>query len=162
MSKKRFSEGLDDLFSDNKAVTGDLFGSSSTANPPAERRSGHKNFMSDLDALLQEALDESMANQESDNQEKVISGSKSGASTRPSLGNLPHGLDSLIRQTIDIQEITTDEATGKRRLTVAVDKTKVEKLKAIARLENAYLKDLLVVLIDEYIQEYSSKKGLDI
>lgn len=161
MSKKRFSEGLDDLFSDDKTLSsGGLFGS--PASPPTERRSGHKNFMSDLDALLQDALDESLANQETDNGEKLVSGSKSGSSTRPSADDLPHGLDSLIRQTIDIQGITSDEATGKRRLTVSVDKTKIEKLKAIARLENAYMRDLLIALIDEYIQEYSNKKGLDI
>jgi hypothetical protein len=56
----------------------------------------------------------------------------------------------------------SDEATGKRRLTVAVDKTKLEKLKTIARLENSVLKDLLVELIDAYIQEYPVKKGVDI
>jgi hypothetical protein len=36
----------------------------------------------------------------------------------------------------------------------------LEKLKAIARLENAYLKDLLTSLIDEYIEEYVQKKGV--
>ena len=71
-------------------------------------------------------------------------------------------MDALIRQTIDIQEITTDEASGKKRLTVAVDKTKIEKLKTIARLENAFMKDLLVALIDEYIKDYTRRKGLEI
>ena len=53
-----------------------------------------------------------------------------------------------------------DEETGKKRLTVTVDKTKLEKLKSIARLENAYMKDILVRLIDEYIQEYAREKGI--
>ena len=73
-----------------------------------------------------------------------------------------NGLDNLIRQTIDLKEITTDETSGKKRLTVAVDRPKLEKLKTIARLENAYLKDLLVQLIDEYIQEYTKEKGVDL
>jgi hypothetical protein len=44
---------------------------------------------------------------------------------------------------------------------VAVDKTKLDKLKTIARLENAYMKDILVQLIDEYIREYTKEKGFD-
>ena len=61
MSKKRFSEGLDDLFSDSKASVGGLFGNDTVvAAPVSERRGGHKNFMSDLDNLLQEALEESL------------------------------------------------------------------------------------------------------
>ena len=64
----------------------------------------------------------------------------------------------LIRQTIDVQDLSTDETTGKKRLTVAVDRPKLEKLKAIAKLENAFLKDLLVSLIDDYIEEYTQGK----
>jgi hypothetical protein len=117
--------------------------------------------MSDLDALLQDALDESLA-QQSDTQATSASNQAKSASRRSVSDNVPHGLDALIRQTIDIQDIITDEATGKRRLTVAVDKTKLEKLKTIARLENSFLKDLLIELIDAYIQEYPRKKGVDI
>jgi hypothetical protein len=75
---------------------------------------------------------------------------------------MPNGLDNLIRQTIDVKEITTDEESGKKRLTVAVDRPTLEKLKAIARLENSHLKDLLVQLIDEYIQEYTTEKGVEL
>ncbi|MBL7828332.1 MAG: hypothetical protein JNJ57_17000 [Saprospiraceae bacterium] len=161
MAKKRFSEGLDDLFSDSKATVNDLFGSATTAAQPAqERRHGHKNFMSDLDSLLQEALEESLANQTDDT--APVSNKSKSTVRRSDPDALPHGLDALIRQTIDIQEIVTDEASGKKRLTVAVDKTKIEKLKTIARMENAFLKDLLVELIDSYIQEYTKRKGLNI
>ena len=48
--------------------------------------------------------------------------------------------DGLINDfTIDVQDLVTDENTGKKRLTVAVDRPKLEKLKAIAKLENAFL-----------------------
>jgi hypothetical protein len=43
-----------------------------------------------------------------------------------------------------------------------VDRTKLEQLKTIARLENSFLKDLLVDLIDEYITEYTQEKGLEL
>lgn len=161
MSKKRFSEGLDDLFIDSKANVGGLFGHNvAIAAPASERRSGHKNFMSDLDALLQDALDESLDKHQTNRTDDGILSNKSKSAARDSSTFLPNGLDALIRQTIDIQEITTDEASGKRRLTVAVDKTKIEKLKTIAKLENAYMKDLLISLIDEYIEEYTRKNEL--
>ncbi len=160
MSKKKFSEGLDDLFSDTHAGHGDPFGGDTVAARPQERKSAHKNFMSDLDALLQEALEESLEKYDANQPDTTTpSGkSKSGSSYRSPMS----GLDALIRQTVDIQEITMDETSGKKRLTVAVDKTKLEKLKAIARLENAYMKDLLVHLIDEYIEEYKQQKGIEL
>ncbi len=156
MSKKRFSEGLDDLFNDNKASIGGLYGNDpALVAAPVERRSRHKDFMSDLDNLLQEAMEESFENHA--HSDDSIASNKSKSSTRELRSSLPHGLDALIRETIDIQEITADESTGKRRLTVAVDKSKVEQLKIIAKLENAYMKDLLVALIDAYIEDYNKK-----
>ena len=159
MAKKEFSKGLDNLLSDVETGGNVFADAAAAAPPPRERRHGHKSFMSDLDSLLQDALDESISSQNDPRSASVQA--KSGAQQSVS-DNVPHGLDVLIRQTINIQDIITDEATGKRRLTVAVDKTKLEKLKTIARLENSYLKDLLVELIDAYIQEYPAKKGVDI
>lgn len=157
MSKKTFSEGLDDLFSDahDEQVA--------VAARPAERRSGHKNFMSDLDSLLQEALEESLERFEANQPDTTTpSGKTKATSAATSHRATVSGLDALIRQTIDVQEIATDEASGKKRLTVTVDRSKLDKLKAIARLENSYMKDLLVSLIDEYIEEYTQQKGIDL
>lgn len=163
MGKKRFSEGLDDLFSDSKASVGGLFSHDAVLSAPAsERKTGHKNFMSDLDALLQEALEESLEKHQTNRSDNEAPSNKSKSAAREAGSSLPNGLDALIRQTIDIQDIVSDENTGKRRLTVAVDKNKVEKLKTIARLENAYMKDLLVTLIDEYIAEYAKQKKLEL
>ncbi len=158
MSKKTFSEGLDDLF--NNAHEGQA----AVAVRPPERRSGHKNFMSDLDSLLQEALDESLERFDVNQPDTTTPSGKTKAtsSSVSSYRSPMSGLDALIRQTIDVQEIATDEASGKKRLTVAVDRTKLEKLKAIARLENSYMKDLLVHLIDDYIEEYTQQKGIDL
>lgn len=157
MSKKKFSEGLDDLFKDHAAEESLRAHSAETA--VRERKTAHKNFMHDLDMLLQEAMDESLEKleQEPPAASTPNTKNKSTASFRTPMS----GLDALIRQTIDIQDLTTDEDTGKKRLTVAVDKAKLEKLKAIARLENAYLKDILVHLIDDYIRGYSRDKGID-
>jgi hypothetical protein len=156
MSKKTFSEGLDDLFSSAHG------GATAVAQRP-ERRSGHKNFMSDLDSLLQEALEESLERFDANQPDTTTPSGKTKTTSTTTLYRAPmSGLDSLIRQTIDVQEIATDEASGKKRLTVTVDRSKLEKLKAIARLENAYMKDLLVSLIDEYIEEYTQQKGIEL
>ncbi len=151
MSKKKFSEGLDDLFRDQPHEAEAWAHAGDTA--VRERRMVGKNFMHDLDALLQEAMDDALEQMETE--PPSSSKSKSATAFRSPVS----GLDALIRQTMDVQDLGTDEETGKKRLTVAVDKTKLEKLKTIARLENAYLKDILVRLIDEYIQEYAREKG---
>lgn len=135
----------------------------------ALRRSHAKNFVSDLDALLQEAMDEGFERYENRRSngngaasEVATSKTKSAAAGQTPAHRAPiSGLDALIRQTISVREATPDDLL-KKRLTVAVDKPKLEKLKTIARLENAFLKDILANLIDEYIEEYSGKKGIDL
>ncbi len=165
MSKKRFSEGLDDLFSGSRESHGEAFSNAVVLTAPSamgERKvPGHKSFMNGLDALLQEAMDESLERYES-NQPDSVSASSKTKTTNALRTPARSGLDMLIRQTLDVQDFATDESTGKKRLTVAVDRPKLEKLKAIAKLENAFLKDLLVSLIDEYIDEYSQAKGVSL
>lgn len=166
MSKKRFSSGLDDLFSEAAAAMQQGGIEAAVVFAPATERKApsHKNFASGLDALLQEALEESLERYDSNQPDTTTpSSAKSRAhrsgTTSPAVLS---GLDALIRQTIDVQEISSDEASGKKRLTVAVDRSKLDKLKVIARLENAYLKDLLVSLIDGYIEEYTQQKGVSL
>jgi hypothetical protein len=162
MSKKKFSQGLDELFSDARHGSA-LAEGDADASAARERRAGHKNFAAGLDALLQEVLDESMEKFAANQPDSVSASGKTRSSAGDALrASMPSGLDALIRQTIDIQEVASDEQSGKKRLTVAVDRQKLEKLKLIARLENAYLKDLLVTLIDGYIEEYAQQKGLQI
>ena len=164
MSKKTFSEGLDDLLTDVHSGHDDLFGGGETATArPPERKSAHKNFMADLDSLLQEALEESLERYDANQPDTTTpSGKTKATGTNISYRPPMSGLDALIRQTIDVQEIATDEASGKKRLTVTVDRSKLDKLKAIARMENSYMKDLLVHLIDEYIEEYTQQKGINL
>lgn len=164
MSKKRFSEGLDDLFNNTHFDQGEAVVMTAPVATGERKGSGHKTFMSGLDALLQDALDESLERYESNHQTDAIAASSKTKSSNAGAYRAPmrSGLDNLIRQTIDVQDFTTDETTGKKRLTVSVDRPKLEKLKTIAKLENAFLKDLLVSLIDEYIEEYAQEKGVDL
>ena len=165
MAKKRFSDGLDDLFSDSSHDTLDMVDSGGmaefTVRQGSDRKTTSKSFAHDLDALLQEAMAESLDHFESVSEDRNALSGKSKSTATSSIRASNSGIDALIRQTIDVQEFSQEAETGLKRLTVAVDRSKLEQLKAIARLENAYLKDLLVGLIDEYIHEYKSEKGLN-
>jgi hypothetical protein len=161
MSKKKFSEGLDDLFSDHQDAKSEVF---SAERPPVTRKASNKRFATDLDMLLQEALEESLEKYDAHQPDTTTPSAKSKSQTDApaTRQGIFSGLDALIRQTIDVQEIAADEQSGKKRLTVAVDRNKLEKLKLIARLENAYLKDILIGVIDEYIDDYKQQKGIDL
>ena len=161
MSKKKFSSGLDELFADlHDSSVGGSVSEITVRHSPDRKAPAVKSFANDLDALLQDAMEESLSRMDQRENAGMESGSKTKTKLSTSSQQSFAGLDALIRQTIDVQELTQEENAGVRRLTVAVDRTKLDKLKTIARLENAYLKDLLTELIDEYIQEYTSEKGL--
>ncbi len=163
MSKKKFTDGLNDLFTDDVHTLPSVGSGVSeiTVRQSPDRKHTHvKSFANNLDALLQDAMEESLQRMDAPAQNTSSTASKTKSRLAERMTSAFSGLDALIRETIDVQELTQEEATGIKRLTVAVDRSKLEKLKTIARLENAYLKDLLVGLIDEYISEYSSEKGL--
>ncbi len=166
MSKKRFTDGLESLFSsDPKDVSGkgtaflrdpspeEKEGTQSVAKRPASR----KNFTTDLDSLLEEALQETFqeqmdAREKTDNKAQVFH--QQTHRRRPNMG-----LDMLIRRTVESGSVEMDEDTGKKRLTVSFDKEKLVKLKKIARIEKAYLKDILGDIVAEYIKKYEANKG---
>jgi hypothetical protein len=67
------------------------------------------------------------------------------------------GLDALIRQTVEPNREEIKRAAvpkEKKRVTFVFDKKKLLKLKKIAKLEKAYLKDIIGGLISEYLDEY--------
>jgi hypothetical protein len=170
MSKKKFNDGLESVFIIDKAERAGvgssfLMGDNShevEVKAVEKRTNNHKNFLSDLDSLLQEALHDNI-----NDFNRGMSSSSSAVSTGKSKSNNPTearsyaGLDSLIRQTVDLKNFEQDEL-GKKRISFSVDRSKLDQLKSIARLEKAFLKDVLSKLIDEYIHEYSSDKGIDV
>ncbi|MEO6759313.1 MAG: hypothetical protein ABIO24_07645, partial [Saprospiraceae bacterium] len=98
MSKKRFSEGLDDLFKDASA---DQAAGEDVRTEQPGRKGAQKNFTFSLDALLHDALEESLEKYESNQPDSTTPSARMKAASagvfRP--GQFT-GLDALIRQTI--------------------------------------------------------------
>ena len=67
-------------------------------------------------------------------------------------------MDSLIRETVETSKVEITPAE-KKRVTFIFDKKKIERLKNIARLEKAYVKDIINQLVSEYIDQYDVSNG---
>ncbi|MCF8246111.1 MAG: hypothetical protein K9J37_15415 [Saprospiraceae bacterium] len=170
MSKKKFTDGLESLFSkDNVKESGQgttfLEGINSDEMKPGvgkstvTKSSSRKNFTTDLDSLLQEAMQESFDEQIKE-KETAANTPKAQPFHQQAHRRKPlSGLDMLIRRTVERGDVEEDQVSGTRRLTVSFDKAKLNKLKIIARMEKAYLKDILGDIVEEYIRRYENKKG---
>lgn len=169
MSKKKFTDGLESLFSiDQNKESGQgttfLEGANpdemkpGAGKPGVSKSSSRKNFTTDLDSLLNEAMQESFEEQIQERETAANAGKVQPFHQqvrRKPLG----GLDMLIRRTVERGSVEEDQLTGTRRLTVSFDKEKLSKLKTIARMEKAYLKDILGDIVEEYIRRYENQKG---
>lgn len=170
MSKKKFTDGLESLFSiDHNKESGQgttfLEGTNpdemkpGVGKPGASKSTSRKNFTTDLDSLLQEAMQESFEEQIQE-KEATSSANKAQPFHQQTHRRKPlSGLDMLIRRTVERGDVEEDQVTGTRRLTVSFDKEKLNKLKVIARMEKAYLKDILGDIVEEYIRRYEKQKG---
>ncbi len=172
MAKKNFIEGLDSIFGGINEEPEDL--STSLLNKdkkpdtkdkkPKKRKRGSKNFTSDLDTLLEEALQESVYEKLEQQEKKQPKKRKTYATKKRRLKNTSGftGLDALIRQTVESSEMELNEQPDtpkKKRITFTFDKDKVEKLRSIAKLEKAFIKDIVDEIVSEYIKGYEENKG---
>lgn len=167
MSKKKFTDGLESLFNTssktevgrrgtaflNPSEDSDTDGETKTR----KKSSSRKDFTTDLDSLLEEALQESFAEQMA--QKQQASSAAKDAPYQKQHRRPTSGLDMLIRRTVESGDVEEDRLSGTKRLTVTFDKEKIKKLKKIARMEKAYLKDILGELVAEYIKKYESESG---
>ena len=173
MSKKKFTDTLEDLFGESSKDTlskdspllakTEVKKTKGAARKSSAKSSGKtgKNFIADLDFLFEDAL--------VDAKEEVITQTparqtnktqKTTGKTQPKRRTKKpaSGLDALIRRTIDTTELEVNYQ-AKKRITFVFDREKLDKLKKIARKEKSYLKDLVDGLISEYIDDYESSKG---
>lgn len=167
MSKKKFTDGLDSLFglsTDNLTEDSPLLvNTAEKANPKvrkprnADRKPSGKSFTSDLDSLFKSAISESVEEQKKE-QNEIQTLRQERARRLVRRKKRVTGLDSLLRQTIDASSVNIETKT-KKRVTFVVDKMKLTQLKAIARSEKSYLKDIIGEIVSEFLDKYKSENG---
>lgn len=182
MSKKRFTSGLDSVFSaealhepniDESPWLADTTrgrGGVAEGRPKRRRaatRRPAKSFASDLDSLFAAA-----SVVEAPRAQRVVAtsvpapGQAPGATPTPRRSSgVTGGLDALIRDTTGGAAMRQEAAAAKqetrvrKRVTFTYDRDRFAKLKAIARQDGAYLKDVISGLLNDYIQGYERQRG---
>ena len=163
MSRKSFSGGLESLFSSPHRGEGDTLvrpkgrtaarktPEPAEAEPDSARKSAHhKTFTLDLDAFLQDVLNDSI-------REELDRDPKPAEQASASPPDIPVGIDALIRSTLETSEM---EISGKsKRVTFFFDERKLDKLKELARRENVFLREIVSRIVAEYVAriEHESK-----
>ena len=168
MSKKRFTDGLESIFGDVHEETFDRgllvekekTAAQATSNTVDEKRkpSSRKNFTTDLDSLFDGSLSEVIEEKLREKPGKNLSGKSKSLEHVQRVRRPLSGLDALIRQTLETGTLNYDPK-AKKTVTFTCEKSKLEKLKRIARLEKSYLKDILGYIVVSFIKEYETKKG---
>jgi 16S rRNA G966 N2-methylase RsmD len=169
VSKKKFSSGLDSLFDNseeqNELVQTSARDSSATVfeesnTKPAQainRRITSKNFTSDLDSLFQDAFTEAVE-EKVEKMRRTVGIDDPFENNRRQYKQPLSGLDALIRSTVDTSLAGLDHAAIKR-LTIMFETQKIEKLKSIAKMERAFVKDIVSGILSEFIEDYEKKNG---
>ncbi|HMQ46065.1 MAG TPA: hypothetical protein PKA00_01145 [Saprospiraceae bacterium] len=168
MSKKKFTVGLESVFSeathdtlheDSPLLQQTLQKSGSDIkNDESGKRTGSKNFSSELEIFLKEAFEESFERQTAN---KALETERE-TPLRKKRQKPPSGLDVLIRSTIEptAMEIS-DKAKNTKRIVLAFDSDKFQKLKHIARVERTYLRNIIDEMVAEFIEKYEKDKPLE-
>jgi hypothetical protein len=169
VSKKKFSSGLDSLFENNEEQQEMVQSSPSVRDvlkpdtgavasiAATSRRVNSKNFTSDLDSLFQEAFTEAVE-EKVEKMRKTVGLDDPFENTRRQYKQPLSGLDALIRSTIDTSLAGLDHAAIKR-LTIMFETQKIDKLKSIAKMERAFVKDIVSGILSEFIEDYEKKTG---
>ena len=183
MSKKRFTSGLDSVFSADAlhepniddspwlVETGPAHRGAADTRPKrrraATRRPG-KSFASDLDSLFAAASAVEGPRARRVAPTVVPSPTQDPRDAEPAprrSAGVSGGLDALIRDTtggvaLRQQAARAAEAQGiRKRVTFTYDRDRFAKLKAIARQDGAYLKDVISGLLNDYIHGYERERG---
>lgn len=159
MSKKKFKDGLESLFLDERedSLTHQPAQSAQEEKENPKQSGGSssgKHFSDELESFFQEALQEHVQEKRSTSS-SASQPAKAGATSKPK-----DGLDALIRSTLETSKMELHYDESKKRIAISFDKEKLEKLKKIARLERTLLKDMITRVVAEYVEEYEQKMKL--
>lgn len=168
MSKKKFTVGLESVFSE---ATQDTLHEDSpllqqtrhkssigVKNEEPGKRTSSKNFSSELELFLKEAFEESFERQTANKPLEV----EKEVPLRKKRQKPASGLDMLIRSTIEPTAMDVSETNkNTKRIVLAFDSDKFQKLKHIARLERTYLRNIIDEMVAEFIGKYEKEKPLE-
>lgn len=157
--RKKFKDGLESLFDikeeeqivhygkeEQKAVAVEA-----VKVAPRTKRSG-KDFTDDLGHAMQDAFVKTEDHFLPMEDNMRISEISKRSHRRPL-----SGLESLLRQTIDSEELNNET---KRRIVLIIESGKVEKLKSIAKDESLFLKDIIERCVNLFLDEYEHKNAI--
>lgn len=165
MSKKNLKDGLESLFGGPAVAEPSLPENSpllerterskkpiaeKKVNGSKKRSRSSKNFTSDLDTLFEAVLNDNIRESKSED-------SKGGRREQTRKRRAVVGLDALIQKTTDDNY---DYTSTKKRVTFIFEKKKLDKLKKIAKLQKAYLKDIIGKIVGDHIAKYDDKGHL--
>ena len=171
MSKKKFTDGLESLFGFSEGgnlkeespllveTEVKVKEKSTSAHKKKTRGRSSKNFTSDLDSLFENALQETIEEKRAEFKNERKSTEIGHSPERKRKQRRPvTGLDALIRRTLEggEAEVSYDK---RKRVTFVFEKSKVEKLKKIAKQQKMYLKDILGDIVQDYLKKYEQEKG---
>lgn len=159
MSKKNLKDGLESLFGgpaiaepslpENSPLLERTERTKKTAEKKgvkvrAKRSKSSKNFTSDLDSLFESVINDNY-------REKQVEETDKNSKNKTTKRRPVVGLDALIQRTTDGNY---DYTSTKKRVTFIFEKKKLDKLKLIAKLQKAYLKDIIGKIVGEHISKY--------
>ena len=153
MAKKKFKLGLGELLDnamDNNTPKTEPKKSTRRKIKRTTSKKTTKSFSTNLDDLFQEAIEESVQ----ENAQKLKTKKRTTSKRKKPM----FGLDALIRETVETSEVEVTPA-NKKRVTFVFDEEKIDKLKQLARLKKAYVKDIVNEIISEYLEENKTIKG---
>lgn len=167
MAKKRFTDNFDSLFGDpmeelqpekeETNATGKASGEHPVQTDEDSKKAGGKDFTDSLQSFLSETFEASFEKHMAEAENKK----KQAARTSRKPRRRRSGLDMLIRSTVEPSKIEIEEGDQprRRRITLTFEPQKLEKLKNIAKVEKAMLKDIINDIVGEYIRQYEIEKG---
>jgi hypothetical protein len=166
VSKKRFTEGMESLFREMDQddsqkespllVETKVVDKEEESSKPKRPRSSSpgKSFASELEDIFKETLEEKIEERRQSEEDSLKS--KKKAKRKKRRPKPADGLDALIRRTIETSQLEVNYE-ARKRLVLTLEKEKLEKLKAIAKQEKTYLKDIIGRIVEEFLDEYQGK-----
>ena len=161
--KKKFTAGLEFLLTGegetlpsdspllvDTTVVEEKSNSKKTQTTTKSRKSG-KNFLMDLESVFSESLQFELKKR------KENSESKSAPNLKRKVRPGDRGIDNLLKQTLENASVELGYNKNKR-VTLVVDKENLDRLKAIAKTEKSYLRDLVGKIFSDFLDEYDNKQ----